>query len=112
MAAATNTPMPKYDWKYEASATGLQLTITPTDAPKKVRIWKTTAETKDFRKSKWESEELTSNKAIWTYTLAAPESGYAAFFAELEYDNLAFPTYLSTTLRILPPAEVKPVEKK
>lgn len=110
MAAASNKPMPKYDWKYEPAEKGLQLTVTPTDAPKIIRIWKTTSETKDFRKSKWESEELASDKAVWRYTHATPDKGYAAFFAELEYDNYAFPTYLSTTLRILPPVGAKPAE--
>jgi PhoPQ-activated pathogenicity-related protein len=107
MQAATGKQMPKYAWKYEDAAKGLKLTVTPTDAPKKVRIWKTTAETKDFRKSKWVSEELAGDAANWSYLHEAPDAGYAAFFAELEYDYLGFPTYLSTTLRILPPQEGK-----
>lgn len=106
MQAAANKPMPKYDWKYDAVKEGLQLTVSPTDMPKKVRIWKTTAETKDFRKATWVSEELPGEK-VWSYTHSTPEAGYAAFFAELEYNYLGFPTYLSTTLRILPPAEKK-----
>lgn len=111
MQAAANKPMPKYDWKYEAVKGGLELTVTPENPPKKVRIWKTTSETKDFRQSKWVEEELQGDK-VWTYSHSAPEKGYAAFFAELEYDYLGFPTYLSTTLRILPPAEKEGGEKK
>lgn len=106
MQAAAGKPMPKYDWKYEDVKEGIQLTVTPKDLPKKVRIWKTTAETKDFRKSKWVSEEIGGDK-VWTHTQGAPEAGYSAFFAELEYDYLGFPTYLSTTLRILPPSDKK-----
>lgn len=108
MQAAANKPMPKYAWKFEGTPEGLKLAVTPSDLPKKVRIWKATAETKDFRKSKWESEEIQRNGDAWTYTYPTPKEGYAAFFAELEYDYLGFPTYLSTTLRILPSSAEAP----
>jgi len=94
---------PKLEWAYSASQQGTRLTLTSDLPPEAVRVWLASAPTLDFRKATWSAQPMVREGKGWTYTLQAPESGYAAMFAEAVYpylDNRRF--YLSTQVKIIP----------
>ena len=96
-------PLPKLEWKHAGKDDSAELTVgSPTKG--KVRVWTANADTRDFRKAKWESRDLDGGVGPGTtqaYSPAPPKAGFRAFFAEAEYDLEGQPFTLSTQIRIL-----------
>ncbi len=92
---------PKLIWDMRDSEAGLKLAIRSDIRPTKVCAWTTTSATKDFRKSKWEDQELELTDGAFVHELKRPAEGYAAVFGEAVYtiDGLTF--YLSTNVRFI-----------
>jgi PhoPQ-activated pathogenicity-related protein len=93
-------PMPKLQWHHEGQGAHMQLKVQADPAPKVARLWSARAETRDFRLSKWSERPLEIVGKSITADMAAPDEGFVAFFAELQYEEAGFPYYLSTQLRI------------
>lgn len=110
-AILTGTPRPEFDWEISADKT--QMTVRPDETkPAKAVLWKgSNPNARDFRLEtmreagqQYEPTELQPN-ADGTYSVevAAPESGWTAYFIELTYDNgLAAPFKFTTGVAVVP----------
>lgn len=102
----TGGKRPEYSWTKGPDGA---LTVTSKDKPRAVRLWQAhNPETRDFRVEHlgkaYTSTDL-APEADGTYVarIAAPETGFSAFFVELEYDSgIAAPFKFTTEVSILP----------
>lgn len=101
VACSKQQKLPKIEWTYADKAGGLQLTLKPEGKPKTVGVWTATSVTPDFRKAAWTGHSLAASGGAYTYLLAKPATGYAAFFGEVDYSGDPAPLWLSTTPRIV-----------
>ena len=90
-------PMPGLKWVCDEKEGICRLEVNSGAKAVSTHVWKSEAQTRDFRKARWNED----NGAKLPATVTAPESGFRAFFAETEYemDDLKFT--LSTQIRIL-----------
>lgn len=100
LAAKKKWPQPKWRW----SGTGrMAELVLESDVPfVSARLFHCTANTTDFRDSKWISEEITvaGKRAIGRYQ--APEKGFAAVYAEYTYElDPGKPFTLATQIKII-----------
>lgn len=95
---------PKLHWAVSEKPDSLQLTVQSDQKPVSVSAWHATAQTRDFRKSKWTSTAIQSNDSGYAYQLERPQEGFAAVLAEVLYQIDDHPLYLSTNVHIIGPA--------
>lgn len=100
---AGRAPFPKLQWEFADTGDGVQLTITSDPTPAKVLLWSTTAATRDFRQSVWQSQEVTPAEGKYVLRLKQPAQGYAALLGEAHYDLAGRDVPFSTNVRILNP---------
>lgn len=96
-----NVPFPQLQWSFMDTAQGVQLTVTSNPAPAKVLLWSTTSPTRDFRKSVWQSQEVTPVEGKYILRLNQPTQGYAALLGEAHYDLGGRDVPVSTNVRLL-----------
>ncbi len=98
----TGKPLPKLSWKHDdAPDGGLRLSVKADPPPKEARLWVATAETRDFRDSRWESRTLeVAEGGEIVAALPRPEKGYVAYYADLGYEVEDLPQWLCTQLRV------------
>jgi PhoPQ-activated pathogenicity-related protein len=96
-----DNPMPKLTWKHDDAAGKARLTVRATPAPKAARLWVAQAPTRDFRKAKWGARPVSLEEGRVVGLVAPPETGFVAFYAELDYAVGGLPYQLSTQLRVL-----------
>jgi PhoPQ-activated pathogenicity-related protein len=58
---AAGKTMPNLSWDFGDGPDGLSLKIAPSRKPIEARLWSAYSDTKDFRKSKWQSQPLTAD---------------------------------------------------
>ena len=105
---AGRRPLPKFGWTYAEEAGAVTLFATAEPRADHVRVWTTSNGTADLRKASWTSETLRVVNGRAGYRLV-PNKGYQAFFIEAEFQHgRPLPLYLSTTMRVLPPAGAPP----
>jgi PhoPQ-activated pathogenicity-related protein len=100
--------MPKLDWKYEEHGDSLRLVLSSDTKPEAVRSWNAASETRDFREASWESQAVTASDnegRRFVVEIEKPADGFAAVFAEAEFNGRPIPFYLSTNLRVVPADE-------
>jgi PhoPQ-activated pathogenicity-related protein len=102
-AQFTGAVLPKIGWKHGEAADGkLSLNVTADQPTKEARLWIAKSDTKDFRKARWDSQPLeTGDGKSITATVAKPESGYIAYYADLNYEVDGGPMWLCTQLRLV-----------
>jgi PhoPQ-activated pathogenicity-related protein len=101
---AGGTKLPAFTWEFGTSADAITLKAMAEPRPQAFRVWMTENPTSDLRKAKWISHSLTANKGEAHFQLA-PSKNFQAFFIEAEFrEGRPLPLYLSTTMRVLPPA--------
>ncbi len=90
-------PMPQMVWVCSEAEGQCRLELRSAARIRAVRVWVAESPTRDFRKARWREQAVEQLPAV----VAAPPSGYRAFFAETEYqmDDLKFS--LCTQIRIL-----------
>lgn len=100
-------PLPALEWKYtEAADGGMALSVTSDPPPKQARLWIARSETRDFRKSRWESQPIDLKEgAPVTTTLPRPEKGFMACYADLGYEIDDLPQWLCTQMRVMAAGE-------
>lgn len=90
----------------------MRLEVISSHAPKSVQLWEAASETRDFRESKWTARTDSgsgSDSVRAVYTIALPENGFAAAFADLTFEVDGLTYHLSTPIRILgSDGEIKP----
>jgi len=96
-----DNPMPKLSWKHDDAANGARLTMQSQPGAKAARLWAAQSPTRDFRKATWEASALDLDGGHAAARIAIPQTGYRAFFGELDFeiDGIAHP--LSTQIRVL-----------
>ena len=92
---ATGRAMPELHWEANAiAATG--------DVPAHVRIWRADSASRDFRAARWRAVEASREGDRFVAGDGARGEGFAAFFAEGDYETRGRPFTLSTPVRIEP----------
>ena len=99
--AAGQIKLPDLKWDHDTSDEKTTLSITSDQTPQKVQVWLATAPTKDFRESKWVSQEVPAADGKFVHELTVPSVGYAAVIGEAVYKIDGPPFYLSTNVRIV-----------
>ncbi|MGD9648657.1 MAG: PhoPQ-activated pathogenicity-related family protein [Pirellulales bacterium] len=99
--AAGQLKLPNLKWNYDTDDEKTTLTMTSDMTPQKVQVWLATAPTKDFRPSKWVSQEVSATDGKYVYELPVPSVGYAAVIGEAVYKVDGPPFYFSTNVRIV-----------
>lgn len=90
-------PMPKMNWVCKEADGVCRLDVESAARVKRAQVWKAVSDTRDFRGARWTS----SPKDAAALTVNAPAKGFAAFFAEYEYEMDGLTFTLCTQLRIL-----------
>jgi PhoPQ-activated pathogenicity-related protein len=104
--------LPKLSWKYELGATSLQLTVESDLKPQSVAAWTATANTRDFRDSKWTSQAIAEQNGAYVFALSVPEKGFAAVFGEARFANEPIPYFLSTNVHVVGKSQKEPLTKR
>lgn len=96
--------LPNFKWDYADDGGTISLSARSEPRANVLRVWTTSSPTADLRKAKWESQSLRSANGAAQFQLK-PRKDYQAFFIEAEFrDGRPLPLYLSTNLRVVPPA--------
>ena len=109
-------PRPEFSWFVEVDGS---IVVETVDAPKAVHLWQAHNPTaRDFRLTTtgpvWSASTLTEvGDGIYIGSVAEPESGWVAYFAELIYqspfqDDDEYDYYFTTEMVVLP--EMRPFE--
>jgi PhoPQ-activated pathogenicity-related protein len=75
--------------------------------PAAVVSWTTASATRDFREAKWVSRAAQrdpSEEHKFVVEIQKPGHGFAAVFAEAQFNGRSLPFYLSTNLQVVQPA--------
>jgi PhoPQ-activated pathogenicity-related protein len=103
---AANKPLPKLAWNFVDGGDSVRLEVTSDTKPVAVTSWTTTSATRDFREATWVSRAAKrdpSHDHSFVIELKKPENGFAAVFAEVQFNGRAMPFYLSTNLQVMQP---------
>ncbi len=104
-AIVNHTPLPQFSWKRGADGS---LSVTTKSATTQVLLWQATnPEARDFRLEKfgpgWKSSPVEGHDGVYTVTVAKPERGWTASFAELTFDlGAGVPLKLTTDVAVTP----------
>jgi PhoPQ-activated pathogenicity-related protein len=95
-------PMPKLTWTH-GDENGKAYIAVESDQPiKAMRLWEASAQTRDFRESKWSvAGEAKSNILKSALSTTLPEDGFKALFVECDFEIDGNPYSLTTQLRIV-----------
>jgi PhoPQ-activated pathogenicity-related protein len=100
------TPRPRFYWKADRAEGSIRVRVL--DPPAEVRMWTATnREARDFRLARigkaWTPTALEGRNGTYFAQPANPESGYTAFFVELNYtDRGRFPMTYTTEVVVTP----------
>jgi PhoPQ-activated pathogenicity-related protein len=103
---AASKPLPKLAWNFVDRGDSLRLELTSDIKPVAVTSWTTTSATRDFREATWTSRAAQQSPAEehkFMIDLKKPASGFAAVFAEAQFNGQPMPFYLSTNLQVVQP---------
>jgi len=95
----TNHPYPECSW--EATETGTDIMLDVTGSPNTIQaayLWSVSSLDRDFRDEAWSSGtlEVTDNSVVHT-TVEFPETGFRAFYIDLEYTDINQGNYTIST---------------
>ena len=99
----TGKPLPKLSWEYTSGDGHVSLAVSADVKPSRVRVWTTSASTRDFRESKWTATDAAASGDRFTHQLATPASGLAAMLGEAVFHEGTDNEFsLSTSVQIVP----------
>ncbi len=93
--------LPQLAWQYEERDGGVRLTVKSDPPARHVVAWMATAPTQDFRQSEWQSQTMVQEGPQHTFQVDRRRDGFAAVFAEAEYQAEDSPYYFSTNIRVV-----------
>lgn len=102
-SAASGKPLPKLDWNFAQEGDTLRLNVSADAKPISVNSWTAAADTRDFRDAHWTSRPAKpagDNGREFVVDLPTPQHGFAAVFAEAQFNGQPLPFHLSTDLRV------------
>lgn len=89
-------------WRWDVrSGDEATLTVRSDPMPQKVLIWTTMSPKRDFRESRWVSEEIKPQDKLYRFVLKGPREGFVAAFAEAFYEIGGRRFSLCTSVQIL-----------
>lgn len=98
-------PLPKLEWALKENGDdSAAFELTSDVAPRAVRKWTASADTRDFRQAQWEAASITapaSENGKFVAEINKPASGFNATFLEAEFTGETAPFVLTTTLHVL-----------
>ncbi|MBI2826636.1 MAG: PhoPQ-activated pathogenicity protein [Planctomycetia bacterium] len=103
--AAGQMRLAKLSWTMVNDDGRLTMRVKSDTKPSKVSAWIATAESRDFRESKWDSHPAELVDGDYFYQLDVPQAGYAAMFGEAMFETDVLPYYLSTNVKIVTATE-------
>lgn len=93
------TPM---NWTYASKSNLCRLDIRTATKDTDAKMWVAVSDSRDFRKSKWNSVEMKSGKSGFAGSMSLPTKGYLAIFGEVMFPGS--PAYsLSTQVGVFDP---------
>ncbi len=95
-----DNPMPKLTWKHDDLDGKWRIVVQSSTAPTTARLWVAEAPTRDFRKVPWKEQPATCKDGVVTGLVDPPQTGFKAFYAELDYQEDDLTYHLSTQLRL------------
>ncbi|HEX9443891.1 MAG TPA: PhoPQ-activated protein PqaA family protein [Candidatus Binatia bacterium] len=105
---SSGKPMPRLSWRHDTANGRLRLTIDTKPAPSGARLWVARAPNQDFRAAVWKAQAVEIANGAVVGEAAPPESGYLAFFGELDYEIEGLQYHLSTQIQITGAPKEKP----
>ena len=105
---AEKKPLPKLAWNFTDLGDSLRLQLSSDTKPQSVMAWTASAKSRDFREAQWTSQPAQSDQTkdgSFVVELKKPVDGFAAVFAEAQFNGRAMPFYLSTDIRVAKPAK-------
>lgn len=92
-------PYPECAWEIDPGKDQIRLTVTSSpDQLVRAELWEANSKDRDFRDDKWSSITVdTAPKKVIETKIAYPESGYLAFYLDLEYDDPKGGSYTKST---------------
>ncbi len=100
-AAEGGKPLPDMHWQYETAGGALHLCLRSEPAPTRVSLWSATAAKSDFRDAHFSSRPVSAEEKTYVATVAPPEAGYEAVFAEAAFGEGSAEYTLSTNVRVI-----------
>jgi PhoPQ-activated pathogenicity-related protein len=100
--------LPQLTWSFSEQSDTLRLQLSSDTKPQSVTAWTASAKTRDFREAQWASRPAQSDSeqdGKFVVELKKPSDGFAAVFAEAQYNGRGMPFYLSTSLKVTAPAK-------
>lgn len=90
---------PDAGWNTQIKQNRIEVTVTATkDILRGAKLWYATSSDRDFRNEKWQSRNLNiSKEAKFKVIEKLPESGYKAFYVDLQYEDPNGGTYSVST---------------
>ena len=95
----SSLPYPKCIWEVTETEPGILLNVTGSSSAIQVAyLWSANSQDRDFRDETWSSEilEVTDNSNV-NITLEYPETGFRAFYVDLEYTDINQGNYTIST---------------
>jgi PhoPQ-activated pathogenicity-related protein len=94
-------PLPQLAWQYDEGESDVCLTVHSDPPARRITAWMATAPTQDFRQAQWQSYPMKQAGPKHTFQVDRRRDGFAAVFAEAEYQADEVPYYFSTNLRVV-----------
>lgn len=104
-AVLQNYPRPRFSWRAEREHS---LVVRAVDRPSKVLLWQATnPNARDFRLEKigaaWTSRAVEGENGVYSVSVAAPPTGWTAFFVELTFPGAGeLPLVFTTEVVVTP----------
>ena len=105
-AIVHNVKMPRYSWEVSEDGT---ITVLSLDKPSKVLLWQASnSKARNFMQAQigraYQSSLLAETEpGVYKLKLAPPETGYTAYYIELEFESgVEFPFKFSTGTKVIP----------
>ncbi|MEO1972785.1 MAG: PhoPQ-activated protein PqaA family protein [Pirellulaceae bacterium] len=96
---ASETPLPKLTWTRVANGNTIQFLVSTSEKPIASRLWTAHSDTKDFRKSEWNSEPLRMYRDKYIAEIDLPKDGHLAHYGELQFQINGVPYSLCTLIQ-------------
>jgi PhoPQ-activated pathogenicity-related protein len=107
-AVASRTEMPKMEWQLEVSDGRAAFRVRTNEVANFARLWTSTAATRDFRSSQWNStamRRIPETGIEFPQSLVGeislPETGFTAILGEIEFAGGGVPYRLSTQVQVV-----------
>lgn len=98
---STGTPLPRITWKHTQEQDHSVIRSFSIPGAKRARLWISDSKVWDFRKAKWTSKPAITENFESVGAVEMPESGYRAYFMEMDFEIDGLTYQLSTQMQIL-----------